>query len=251
MAETALCHGYTLDDLHAMTRSSVAADRLMAAPACQRYDTAWAAIAEHLVAANDRPERRELIQVGWQAIYREVRDGLRQRGHRDGEREWVSGQPTMPRFVQFWGAGVTPSHEDWVVERVALTQVLTLASDLYVDALTALAVHGDYERAAAALGINYSTLTVRLSTIRQRILAAWHEGETPRQVQRTDRRVEARGKEVAASCRSGHEWTPENTHWRYRMRRGKPHKSRVCRACEAARSRERVATRAALRGDQP
>lgn len=240
-------HGYTLAELDGLARYAVAADRLMAMSATERFDIAWSAIALRLCEDETAPSRSELVQAGWQAIARHVRDGLRQRGYRDGTRDWSSAQPTMPRFVQFWGSPVTPSPEDGVVERLATRQVMTVLSGRYRDAIVALAVHDDYMAAAAALGINYKAFGMRIASARRAINRVWHEGETPRQVRRTDRRVEVHGQEPASCCRQGHEYTPENTYWRHRMLRGKPHRARVCRECEASRSRVRVAARAALR----
>src|ERR1051326_9553591 len=105
-----LRHGYTLSDLHQMTVAACRADRLLAMPYYHRRDIAWSAIALALFEAEHWPRRESLIQAGWQAIYRHIRDGLRERGYQDGI-EWASGAPTMPRFVRFWGAGVTGSHE--------------------------------------------------------------------------------------------------------------------------------------------
>jgi hypothetical protein len=241
--EPAILHGYTLNDIHDMARSALTADRLMAMSSDERYDIAWSAIAEQLVAAEETPSWQSLVRVGWQAIYKHVRDGLRERGYADGARDWASGDPTMPRYVQFWGAGVTPSHEDSVVERIAAQQVFQAVSGPYRDAVMALAVLDDYGKAAEALSIKYTALTARLTVARRAFLRHWHEGETPRRTKRTDRRVEVRGVELASHCGKGHEWTPENTYTRHRLVRGKARRERVCRACEHDRSQARYADR--------
>jgi hypothetical protein len=238
-----LRHGYTLADLNHVARAAVAADRLMAMSATERYDLAWSAIAEHLYSAETPPHRSALIATGWQAIARHVRDGLRQRGYTDSRpRDWSSDQPTMPRYVQFWHGQVTPSHEDKVVEKLAATQVFAVLRGPYRDAVLALAVHDDYRKAAEALGISDKALRFRLGRARRRFLIEWHEGETPRRSRRTDRRVEAHGKALATACGNGHPWTPENTRTEDRMVRGKPQHRRVCRACE----RDRAARRGAV-----
>jgi DNA-directed RNA polymerase specialized sigma24 family protein len=233
-------HGITLADLDGMARAAVVADRLLAMPSDERYAIAWSAIAEAVCAAETTPDRRWLVQTGWQAIARHVRDGLRQRGYADGER-WSSEQPTMARFVRFWGRGVAPSPEDDVVDRIAVMQVMAVLGEPYYDAVLALAVHDDYAAAAAALGVRYSTLTVRLSTARRHLLKYWHQGETPHLVRRTDRRVEVRNVELATHCSAGHEWTPENTRFRNDMVRGRVKRSRACRACEVAHRARRKA----------
>jgi hypothetical protein len=231
-------YGYTLRDLDQLTHGAMIADRLLALDYADRRDIAWSAIAEHLCTVDTAPTRNELIRVGWQAIYHDVRSGYRQRGYREGERA-EGGAPTMPRFAQFWGARVTPSHEDRVVERIAADQVLATLTATYRDAITALALTEDYLKAANLLDINYTAFTMRIRTARQQILALWHEGETPHRTRRTDRRVESHSATLAAVCSNGHEWTPENTRTRHRMVRGNPKRERTCRQCEHDRGAAR------------
>lgn len=238
-------HGYTLDDLDRMTKMALGADRLLAMDTVERHDIAWSAIAEALCAAQEPPHYQELVRVGWQAIYRHVRDGLRQRGYADGARDWSSYNPTMPRFAQYWANRTEPSHEDRVVEKIATDQVLAAVGGPYRDAVVALAVHEDYVRAAAALGVRDGTLRQRLTVAREQFLCHWHEGETPPARRRRDGRVASRIAEPATSCSKGHEWTPENTQIRQSMVRGRPKRQRVCRACERDRGSARRADRKA------
>lgn len=242
-ADVEVAHGYTLRDLDQMTHAAMKADRSMAMDYADRRDIAWSAIAEALCAAPHWPKRSTLIQAGWQAIYRAVREEYRQHGYAD--RAWESGHATAPRFVQFWFPTVTPSPEERIVERLAAHQVLDTLTPVYRDAVVALAVHQDYRLAAQALDVKDSAYRVRISTARRRMLAHWFEGETPQKVRRTDRRVEVHGKPLATHCeKGGHEWTPENTRIRQRIVRGKLRKERVCRACEhdrGAKRRERAA----------
>lgn len=241
-ADLEVKHGYTLRDLDQMTRAAVIADRSMAADIDTRKDTAWSAIAEHLCAAEDPPARQELIRVGWQAIYREVRTAYRQRGRPDNA--WEDYEPVVtPRFALYWAdSGIAPSHEHRIVEGLAARQILEILTPIYRDAIVALALFDDYRLAAEALGIKQKAFEQRISVARRRLLARWFEGETPRQVRSTDRRIGAYDKPLATHCSNGHEWTPENTHIRHRLLRGKRHASRTCRACEqergARRSRE-------------
>jgi len=189
-ADLEVRHGYTIGDLDSVAAIAVAADRLMAMDWSERRNIAWSAIAEHLCAAKAPPRRQELIRVGWQAIYRHVRDGLRQRGYADGNRDYGRG-PTMPRFTQYWEyTRVTPSHEDSIVDRIAAAQVMATITGRNRDAVIALAVHGDYQRAADSLGINYRALVARLGAARQQWMRRWHEEETPR---RSPRRPAERG----------------------------------------------------------
>jgi hypothetical protein len=234
-------YGYTLRDLEQMTHAAMKADRSMAMDYADRRDIAWSAIAEELCAAPHWPKRSTLIQAGWQAIYKAVREEYRQHGYAD--REWGNGHASAPRFMKYWFPSVTHSHEDRIVERLAVGQVVDILTPIYRDAVVALAVHDDYRLAAEALGIKPKAFQARIDTARQRMLARWFQGETPRKVRQTDRRVEVHGQELATHCKSDHEWTPENTLIRSRIVRGKLRKSRVCRACEHDRSVERTRAR--------
>lgn len=243
-----LRHGYTLDDLHGIARAAVSADRLMASDVKDRYDTAWSAIAEHLYAAEEPPGRQQLVRIGWQAIYQAVRDMRRDRGYSDGYNNYDGTGPDRPRFLLFWGPQVTPSHEDRVVEREATRQIMaTLTNPTYRDAVLALAVHGDYQQAADALGISYKALTARLVVARRQAIGLWHEGETPHRSRHPDRRVEKYGATLATHCSAGHEWTPENTRVAHHVRNGRRHSARRCRACERDRAVARRGARKAVR----
>lgn len=237
-ADLEVKYGYTLRDLHQMTAAAMKADRSMAMDYAERRDIAWSAIALALCEAPHWPKRSELIQAGWQAIYRAVRDEYREYGYAD--RAWDAGFATAPRFVKFWFSGPTPSHEDRIVDSIAASQVLDALTPTYRDAVVALAVYDDYQVAAEAMRLQRSAFSVRISTARRQMHARWFEGETPRKVRTTDRRVGVHGKEPATRCSKGHEWTPENTHIRVRVLRGKRHTSRVCRACDHERSRTRT-----------
>lgn len=240
-ADLEVCHGYTLLDLEQMTRAAVIADRSMASDIQDRKDTAWSAIAEHLCSSEEPPARQELISIGWQAIYREARTAFRERGRPD--EAWSSAEyASRPRFAQYWqDKQVTPSHEGQVVEAIAVRQVIAPLADTYRSAVVALAVMEDYDKAADMLGISYKAFGFRIQKARKQMLKLWHEGETPHLSRhRTDRRVGSYGTELATHCGNGHKWTPENTYIRNRILRGKRHTSRVCRACEHARSVRRV-----------
>ena len=237
-ADMEVKHGYTVQDLHQMTAAAMKADRSMAMDYADRRDIAWSAIAEALCEAPHWPKRSTLIQAGWQAIYKAVREEYRQHGYAD--RAWDAGHASAPRFVKFWYSPTAPSHEERIVERIAIEQVLGTLKPIYQDAVTSLAVHDDYRRAAEGLNLKDKAFRFRISTARKSVLALWFEGETPRKLRQTDRRVGVHGQELATHCSNDHEWTPENTYVRSRILRGKRHTSRVCKACEHDRSVERV-----------
>jgi len=223
---TELPHGYTLRDLDAMARAACVADRSMASDVRTRYQTAWSAIALALVEAPYWPRRERLVQIGWQAIYAEVRAMHHTYGvSRSGERGDVA---SGPRFQEYWWHGTT-SFEDDLAERLSVYPCLETLTPAEREAVAALAAFDDYSLAASALGIEYKALVARLRSARRRFRRRWYYPEIPPAPKGTDRRVGAIGKELSAHCTAGHEWTPENT----RMRKNQ--KGRTCRACERDR----------------
>lgn len=242
VADQAVAHGYTMRDLHALAAAACRADRSLASDAHTRYDVAWSAIATALCEVAEPPARAELVRVGWQAIYNEVREMRHTFGHRDkdGTNEVASSQ----RFRQYWT--VPPERPDeGIAERMAVPQILAVLRPTEREAVIALAVHDDYQRAALALGINYSTFTQRMTAARRRFRAHWYAPETAPPVKGTDRRIGSRSKPLATHCQGGkgpHEMTGDNV---YRRPNPKPGKrgERVCRACERERSQARWARR--------
>lgn len=241
MTEVPLRYGYTLDGLHRITASALRADRSLAMDYRDRRDIAWSAIVEHLYSSDSFvPTWDQLVRVGWQAIYQAVKDEYRHHGYQD--RTAWTGHGSAPRFAMYWLglARVTPSPELRIVERIATGQILPKLKPHEAAAVHALAATGDYQAAAAALGIGYTALTVRLSNARRRFVGLWLEGETPHQRRQTDRRVYSRTTELPATCGAGHPRTPENTRWD--TGRGPGHaKVRRCRACEREKARARRA----------
>jgi hypothetical protein len=76
-----LRHGYTLADLHALTRLAVHTAGSMATNWHERYDTAWSAIAEHLYATEHWPPQHDLVRAGQLAIYAVVDDDRQAYGY--------------------------------------------------------------------------------------------------------------------------------------------------------------------------
>lgn len=233
-----VAHGYTMADLHEMAVAACRADRSLASDAHTRYDTAWSAIAEALTLTSDDepPTRTDLVRIGWQAIYTEVREMRVMFGFKD--RDGTTGVATAPRYVQYWTVRAHDP-EDGLIERMAVQQILPTLSGPYRDAVIALAVHDDYQLAAASLGITYTAFLGRIRTARRRLRTLWFAPETAPPVRGTDRRVAAYGKTRSTHCQAGHEWTLQNTRWDT-SHRGTGHaKVRRCRACEAARGKAR------------
>lgn len=183
-----LRHGYTLDSLTRMAH--------FAARHCKpwhrgielsaRYEVAWSAIAEYLYAAEERPTSADLVRAAWEAI----------RHQADSRRQFLGlahDGPDGPgrNFERYWRAVAGPADgpEERLIERLALAQIWPHLTQANRDALTALAVHGDYQRAAVALGISYKAFVSRISEGRRQFLALWHDGETPSRPWVRDRRA--------------------------------------------------------------
>jgi DNA-directed RNA polymerase specialized sigma24 family protein len=181
-------HGYTLTDIHNISRYVVRYNRWYNAADIQdRFDAAWHAIVEHLLAADEKPTDRDLFHAGRTATDREMRQSQQAHGYNYHQ----PGTGTRPNFERYWftTAAPTPSPENRVVEREALGQIWPNLTPRQQEALTALAATGDYRLAAEALDITQGTLHVLLSKARKRFLACWHEGEEPSKPWGTDRRI--------------------------------------------------------------
>jgi hypothetical protein len=189
-----LRHGYTMADLHTLARLAVHTARASGGHWQDRYETAWSAIAEHVYATDDWPERSHLVRVGQLAILAVV-DAERQsygfyRRKTDGAQH---GAFSSPAFRAYWwdlcGASPARSPEGPIVDRTALAQILPMLTHRQRSAIIALAVHDDYLTAADALGMKYTTFRSHVADGRNRFLRWWHEGESPSRPWGTDRRV--------------------------------------------------------------
>lgn len=241
-------HGYTMRDLDSMAKQACRADRSLASDADTRYNAAWSAIALALCETNEPPERHDLVTVGWQAIYREVKEmrGIFGFKDRDGTTEVAS----APRYVQYWTVPPLRPDEEYA-ERIAVHQIMPAIPETYRDAVVALAVHDDYQLAADSLGLKYSAFTFRMTVARKRFRALWFAPETAPPIRGTDRRVGSYAKPLSQFCRDGagpHEMTPENTQWRAPRKPGR-RSMRVCRACEQKRGQKRWAAKKAAGDD--
>jgi hypothetical protein len=189
-----LRHGYTLADLHAIARLAVHSAGAMATNWHERYDTAWSAIAEHLYAAEHWPPRHDLVRAGQLAIYAVVDDDRQAYGYY--RRKTDGGQHgafSSPAFRTYWwdlcGAQPARSPEGRIVAGRALYQILPELTAGQRQAIIALAVHGDWQCAAASLSLTYSAFRSQVARGRVRFLDLWHEGEVPSRVWGCDRRA--------------------------------------------------------------
>lgn len=181
--------GYTLNDLERLASKAVRYDASggfwRGAYWRDRLETAWSGIAEHLYAADAPPSERDLVRAGLDALTRAVYELRGHHGIRDNQRA----------FEVYWleSAGVVGSHEPRVVERLTLRQIWPRLSDKHQQVLHALAVYGDHQPAAQALGMSASLWSVHLSKARRSFLRLWHHGETPSRVWGLDRRSKTAG----------------------------------------------------------
>jgi hypothetical protein len=238
-------HGFTLRDLDDCARIAVANAATRAGDYTDRYDAAWHAIAAHLMVVTDPPSRNDLIKAGRRAVHQEVANHLRHHGTPSNSEPGV----VRPSFSRYWDDVVchTASPETPVVESEALRRIWPHLTPAEQRAIHALADHGSYTAAAAALGVAYQTVACQLLSGRRRFLTLWHEGETPHlsAFSRNRKRV---GRKT--HCPQGHEYTDDNTRVYPRIVGGKRHTARLCKTCEQHRRRLRSA-KEATRWDSP
>lgn len=174
----ALWHGYTLSDIHHLTRYVIKADRWnTAADVTDRADAVSFGIVEHLCLAADPPDRNTLLRVGFDASDRHVNQEMRHLGYAWNERGRSTG--AADGFTRYWTPAHTPSPEHRVIDRVALSQIWPRLTRREQQAFNALAATGSYDLAAQTLGISTASLRVRICHARRHFLTLWHHGETP------------------------------------------------------------------------
>lgn len=149
-----------------------------------RAETAWEAITEHLQLVAQRPEETELIAIGWKAMKAQHYQDLKAHGRGGKDKALVS-----RAFLRYWTSASAPahSHEDLLVDRIALAQIWTALTPTHRQVLTALAEHDDRRRAECAVNMDTATFTRTLGRARRAFFALWHEGETPSKMWGYDR----------------------------------------------------------------
>lgn len=186
-ADEPLRHGYTYRQLTQHARMAIALDRWHTSDTSDRYAEVLAAIVEQVLTADERPSPRALVDIGVRASNRHVADEMHHRGY--DPRNPSAGAATLPGFLRYWQQSGRTPWDERLVERLALAQiwpVLTLAQQ---QAVMALALTGDHEQAAASLGLTREAFAGRLKNARLRVVALWHEHETPPTRRRRDKRV--------------------------------------------------------------
>lgn len=183
-----LTHGWTLTDLHRLTRTAVNMAGQRATDYADRYDAARGGILIALYTAPTPPDRRTLLAAGAQAVHDDITQALHLYGYR--HRDAYNGYASAPRYRTYWAdiAAVTPSPEDRIVDRLAIDQILPRLTRTEAEAIAALAAADDYTAAADLLGISYDAFKRRIHCARRRILTHWHGTETPSRPWGTDQR---------------------------------------------------------------
>ncbi|WP_147268756.1 hypothetical protein [Sphaerisporangium album] len=173
-------HGYTVADLDELARQAAYRSRWRFQGFLERYELAWSVIAEQLCASVIPPTRYELIAHGEKTIWRQVVQNSAYRGVVIDHPE-RSQNGFMPRYYAYWQthASPTPSHEGWIVDRLAFWQIWRRMGRRNRQVLWALAEYGDYDGAAKALRVSRKGFPTMLSLARQQFFRLWHEGETP------------------------------------------------------------------------
>lgn len=190
--EVEIRFGYTLTDIHRLTKLAAnTAKGWLATDYTDLMEAAWFGIVEHLHTAEHWPPHYDLVRAGQQAVNSLVTDEMHHAGYFKYKTTSAYGPFSMPAFVTFWSTPPT-TIEPRIIERTALTQIWPALTTRQREALTALAVHGDYVLAAESLGIEPQTFRSLLGRARREFFALWHEGEEPSRMWGTDRRVARR-----------------------------------------------------------
>lgn len=152
-----------------------------------RAETAWEAITEHLPLVSLRPEETELIAVGWKAMKAQRYQDLQAHGLGGRDKALVS-----RAFLRYWSSASAPahSHEDLIVDRIALAQIWLALSPKHRRILTVLAECDDRRDAERAMNMDTATFTRVLGSARKVFFALWHEGEAPSKMWGYDRIAE-------------------------------------------------------------
>lgn len=182
-------YGYTMSELHRIACQAVRSCGPMGSDWQGRYEAAWHAIAEELYSAWEAPSERDLIMVGRTAVYADVRAHRRDRGYLS--HNYDKGAYSSPQFWRYWWPMTwsVPSHEDKLIDRISLVQIIWTLTPLRREALIALAVWDRYDLAAMALGISEHAFVIRLNRARADFRKLWHQGETPSRMWGSDQRV--------------------------------------------------------------
>lgn len=173
-----LPQGYTLAEVERLAK--VAAGTTLTNPGdtmADRVDDAWSAMVERLYADETPIEPGQLVWVGRKALYRADRATWHHHGvFKANTHGTQHGLGSMPAFRQYWWRP-TITVEGKVVDHLAFAQIWPRLSPSMQEAVVAVAIYGDQQEAARALGKPHFRSS--LHNARKRFLELWHEGEEP------------------------------------------------------------------------
>lgn len=176
-----LRHGYTLGTVNRLATAAAMKDVWhQSIPLSVRLEITYCSMVEYLYKADAEPTSNELISAAWKAVRRYVEDEWHTHGV-SRTKSVYHGAETMPNFQRYWSDHnkSTPSHEDRVIDRLALPQVWSKLRPRQQELLIALAVHRDYESAAASVGVQRSTFISSVGAARRDFYRFWYEHEKP------------------------------------------------------------------------
>ncbi|GAA0903134.1 hypothetical protein [Virgisporangium aurantiacum] len=188
MTDEQLPHGFTITELDATAAKAAHTSPWRQVAFRQRVDIAQFAILELLYAADDRPGFWILVKAGQRAIHSYAVKELHHRGLI--ARTGAPGGVPITRYWTYWQAlaAATESHEDRIVEAVAVHQILSTLRPAYLRVIRALADHDDYSLAAESLNKARHGFITTLYIARRLCRELWHEHETPSQIWGHDHR---------------------------------------------------------------
>jgi len=173
--EQEVLHGWTRGDILDIARYAVRRFRAGRIASFDEYlDIAVAAIEDKLLDAAEKPTQTDLLRAAGRGIYAFGYEYEQANGwdHKAGR--------ARAGYLKFWTNPHPGMPEEIVVDKMAVRQILPTLTQAMRDALLVLALYdGDGKRAAAVLGISYSTFRMRIKAARDRFQLYWFEGQTP------------------------------------------------------------------------
>lgn len=170
--------GWTLPEIHDIARAAAIANRWYVSDIDIRYEAAWDGIIDHLLAADERPDRHYLAQVAKGSVSRKL---LKDFCHTYGVagRDLANGIGSAPNFAVYWNDRRDTAFDDRIAEREALRQVMGTLSPAHREALETLAAVGTLEAGAVMLGISRGAFQRRTRLAREAFEARWYAPEAP------------------------------------------------------------------------
>lgn len=177
--DTHVMHGYDMKAISHLARVTVLNNRHRMADLNidEAINDAWEGVVERLLASEEPPTSRDLMDAGFAAAARDQRQFMQMTGVP------VNENGTGKMFARYWQQVERMPPPDSVCDVIAFRQIWPLLSDTDRQVLKvhALADHSP-ARGAEMLGISKRAYEGKLSRARQKFAKWWHEHETPRAI---------------------------------------------------------------------